>query len=69
MTEAGLRLHLADAPHVPPEPAAEAAITYLGRTRRSRAVFCANDAIAIAPASRRRPGRHRRPGPPLGRGL
>ena len=48
MTEAGLRLHLADAAHVPAEPAAEAGISYLREHPEVSAMFCANDAIAIA---------------------
>ena len=48
MTEAGLRLYLADAAHVPAEPAAEAGISYLREHPEVSAMFCANDAIAIA---------------------
>lgn len=48
IAEAGLQPHFVDTPHVPPEMAAEAAIGYLEQHPEVTAVFCANDAVAVA---------------------
>lgn len=46
--DAGLRPHLVDAPHVPPEAAAPAAVAYLEEHPEVTAAFCANDAVALS---------------------
>ncbi len=48
VADAGLRAHLVDTPHVPPEMAADAAIGYLEAHPEVTAAFCANDAVAVA---------------------
>ncbi|MBX3029802.1 MAG: LacI family DNA-binding transcriptional regulator [Chloroflexi bacterium] len=48
IAEAGLRPHFVDTPHVPPEAAAAAGMGYLEQHPEVTAVFCANDAVAVA---------------------
>lgn len=46
--EAGLDRHYIDAPYFPPESAAIAGVAYLKAHPEITAVFCANDAVAVA---------------------
>jgi LacI family transcriptional regulator len=48
MAEAGLARHYIDAPYWPPEEAAAVGISYLHSHPSTTAVFCANDAVAVA---------------------
>ena len=48
MAEAGLPPRYIDAPYYPPEAAAIVGINYLRANRDVTAVFCANDAVAVA---------------------
>jgi LacI family transcriptional regulator len=48
IAEAGLAPHYIDAPYWPPESAAAVGVDYLKANPETSAVFCANDAVAIA---------------------
>lgn len=48
MAEAGLTPRYLDAPYWPPEPAALVGVSYLQGHPETTAIFCANDAVAIA---------------------
>lgn len=48
MAEAGLTPRYLDAPYWPPEPAALLGVSYLQGHPETTAIFCANDAVAIA---------------------
>jgi DNA-binding LacI/PurR family transcriptional regulator len=48
MAEAGLTPRYVDTPYWPPEPAALLGVTYVQAHPETTAIFCANDAVAVA---------------------